>query len=280
MSGTDNSYRRRRNESPKLTSSNDFSTTNIQVAGVDEADTVKTDGSYIYTVSNSQNSGYYYSSIGSEGINAVYILNANPQDAKVISKITLDNNTEPAGLFLSSDGNKLVVLASKYQTYYGNSRLDGQELAPMIMPSYQSDVYTFIDVYDVSNKAAPVLARNFTVSGSYFNSRLIGNNLYTVVSQTAWVYNDLVSLPVVYEGANKIDASPSSIYYADMNDTSYTFTSFYGVNIQDAAAAPTNMTVLMGGASAMYVSHRQHLCDLSRLGPKHRAIHLDLSCWH
>ena len=35
----------------------DHSTTNIQVAGVDEADTVKTDGQYIYTLSSTQNSG-------------------------------------------------------------------------------------------------------------------------------------------------------------------------------------------------------------------------------
>ena len=58
-------------------------------------------------------------------------------------------------------------------------------------------------------KLAPVLTRNFTVSGSYFNSRMIGNNVYAVVSQTAWVYNDLVSLPVVYEDERRYDASPS-----------------------------------------------------------------------
>ena len=39
---------------------NDYSSTNIQVAGVDEADTVKTDGQYIYTLSTAQNSGIYY----------------------------------------------------------------------------------------------------------------------------------------------------------------------------------------------------------------------------
>ena len=39
--------------------SESFSTTNVQVAGVDEADTVKTDGQYIYTCSTTQNTGYY-----------------------------------------------------------------------------------------------------------------------------------------------------------------------------------------------------------------------------
>ena len=44
----------------------DYSTTNIQVAGVDEADTVKTDGQYIYTLFTTRNSGYYYYGYGSK----------------------------------------------------------------------------------------------------------------------------------------------------------------------------------------------------------------------
>jgi uncharacterized secreted protein with C-terminal beta-propeller domain len=39
-----------------------------------------------------------------------------------------------------------------------------------------------------------------------------------------------------------------------MNDTSYSFTSFYGINISNDASEATNMTVMMGGASTMYVS--------------------------
>jgi inhibitor of cysteine peptidase len=234
----------------------DYSTTNIQVNGVDEADTVKTDGNYIYTTSTTQNQGVYYSTnTQSQSPNTVYVLDANPQNAHVVSKIVLGNNTQPAGLYLSADGNKLVVLASKYWTYHSSSRWAGDVAVPMIMPAYQSDVYTYINVYDVTNKANPVLTRNFTATGSYFNSRMIGNNVYAVVSQTAWVYNDLVSLPTVYEGENTYAASPSNIYYADMNDSSFSFTSFYGLNVIDDYVAPTNMTVMMGGASTMYVSN-------------------------
>jgi uncharacterized secreted protein with C-terminal beta-propeller domain len=79
------------------TYSQDYSTTNIQVAGVDEADTIKTDGKYIYTTSTTQNNYYYFSSYSSETINSVYILDADPQNARVVSKIALDNNTQPAG---------------------------------------------------------------------------------------------------------------------------------------------------------------------------------------
>jgi inhibitor of cysteine peptidase len=243
------------------TSDSDYSTTNIQVAGVDEVDTVKTDGQYIYTLSTAQSSGYYYTGYSSQTNSTVYILNANPQDPKVVSKISLDNGTEPAGLFLSQDSSKLVVLASKYQTYNYDDGLipptsiqGGDRVAMPMLALYNANVYTYINVYDVSNKAAPTLTRNFTVSGSYFNSRMIGNDVYAVVSQPAAVYNNAVVLPAVYEDKKVLDASPSSIFYADMNDTSYTFTSFYGLNVLDDTQQPTNLTVMMGGASTMYVS--------------------------
>jgi inhibitor of cysteine peptidase len=239
----------------QFSSTKDYSTTNIQVAGVDEADTVKTDGSYIYTISKkAQSYGYAMSTYGAaESDKAVFIVDADSDDARVVSKIDIDSNVEPAGLFLTSDSNRLVVIASKYQYYlYGSAR--GDEITPMIMPSYNADVYSFIYVYDVSNKANPTLTRNLTVSGSYFNSRMIGDNVYVVVSQTAWVNNDVVSLPVAYEDDVAYDSSPESVYYADMNDTSYTFTSFYGLDINNDAIDATNMTVLMGGASTMYVS--------------------------
>jgi inhibitor of cysteine peptidase len=241
--------------------SSSHSTTNVQVAGVDEADTVKTDGQYIYTVSTSQNAGVLYWNAygyGSGGSNSVYIVNADPQNPQVISKISLGNDTEPAGLYLSQDGSKLVVLASKYQTfnYGGGIMVPGSPriAMPMLAP-YQADVYTYINVYDISDKASPVLTRNFTVSGSYFNSRMIGNNVYAVVSQPAAIYNNGVTLPAVYNGKSEISIAPTSVYYADMVQPNYyTFTSFFGINILDDTQQPTNLTVMMGGASTMYVS--------------------------
>ncbi len=226
----------------------DYSSTNIQVAGVDEADTVKTDGQYIYTLSTTQNSGYYYYDYGSQAINNVYIISADPQNAKVISKIVLDNDSSPSGLFLSQDSSKLVVLSNRYQSYSVPSS------GISIMPFY-SDVSTSINIFDISNKANPVLTRNFTVSGSYFNSRMIGNYVYAVTSQNAYVYNNDVTVPAVYSDGKTYAASPTSIYYADMNQSSYySFTSFYGIDVSNDQQQPTNMTVLMSGASTMYVS--------------------------
>lgn len=222
-------------------SAESYSTTNIQVAGVDEADIVKTDGEYIYVASNND----FYST----SQNNVYIVKADPQDPRVIAEIVLGNETYVAGLFLSQDSSKLVVLGSQYQVY----AYDEPQPEIAIYP-YYSSVNTFITVYDISEKASPVLARNLTLSGSYFNSRMIGNYVYAVVSQPAYILEDAVILPQVYQNAKASEIAPERIYYADTVDNYFTFTTFVGLNILDDAQQPTNMTVMMGGASTMYVS--------------------------
>jgi inhibitor of cysteine peptidase len=234
------------------TAGTDYSTTNIQVAGVDEADTTKNDGSYIYTASNDYSTGQNY----------VYIVKADPTNPGVIAKIPLDNNTYLAGMFLSQDSSKLIIIGSQYRIYaLGVADAGGAEpaLGIAISPNYYSDVNTFVNVYDISNKAHPTLARNFTLSGSYFNSRMIGDYIYTVVSQSAYVYNNAVPLPKVYTTTGTAEVPATRVYYSDTANftdapyTYFTFTSFYGLNLKDTSQL-TNMTVLMGGASTMYVS--------------------------
>ena len=227
---------------------NSYSTTNIQVAGVDEADIVKNDGRYIYTASNDF----------SNAKNHVYIVKAGPQDPRVIAKITLDNNTYLAGMFLSQDGNKLVIIGSQYQVYAYDVSVAPKEA--MIYP-YRSAVETFINVYDVSDKAYPILDKNLTLSGSYLNSRMIGNYVYIIVSESAYILeNGDLPLPTVYLETGTTDIAPSNIYYADKayygeaENNYFTYTSFIGLNILDDEQELTNMTVLMGGASTMYVS--------------------------
>jgi len=228
--------------------SDSYSTTNIQVAGVDEADIVKNDGRYLYVASNDYSANQNY----------VYILKADPQDPRIIARITLDNNTYLAGMYLSQDSSKLVVIGSEYQVYAMDGLPSGAEA--MIYP-YRSEVKTFVNVYDVSDKVHPVLARNFTLSGSYFNSRMIGDYVYAVVSQPAYVYeNNVLPLPRVYADTAVSEIAPSKIYYsdtanyADVANNYFTYTTFIGLNVKDSGQELTNMTVLMGGASTMYVS--------------------------
>jgi uncharacterized secreted protein with C-terminal beta-propeller domain len=227
------------------------STTNVQVAGVDEADTVKTDGQYLYVISQDYSASFQSN---------VYVLNANPQDAAVTAKIPFGNNTDLAGMYLSQDGNTLVVLGSNYAyPIFCPVPIS----LPMIpaggpVPYYYGfstyGVSTFIYVYNVTDKSSPVLTYNYTMSGSYFDSRMIGGDVYMVVSEPAELYNGTVVLPTVYNNVAASTIMPPSIYYTDTNDTYFTYTTFVGLNALDTSQAPSSMTIMMGGTSNMYVS--------------------------
>ena len=217
------------------TATSDYSRTNIQVAGVDEADTVKTDGNYLYVIAN----------------NNVYILNANPQNAQVLAKIPF-TNADVSGIYLSQDGSKLAVLGNQY-VYYSSDKMPTYT-TDLIMPPYWNSGRSFVYVYDVANRNSPVLARNFTMSGNYFDSRMIGNYVYDIITEYVYVYNDAVPLPIVYAENSASQIAPDKIYYTNITDSSYTYTTFIALNIMDNTQQPTNMTIMTGGASDMYVS--------------------------
>jgi len=203
----------------------DYSTTNIQVAGVDEADIVKTDGEHIYLVSG----------------NNVSILKAYPtEETEVLSKITF-NDTYPVGIFVSGD--RLTVLGCEYtvpsQSYY---------------EYFYVDVKTFVNIYDISDKTNLTLLRNFTISGSYFNSRMIGEYVYFIVSQPAYVIYDTVILPKIYSSDGIEEVSASEIHYSNASDNYYMYTTVAALNMQKTEEEPTHITVMLGGTSSMYVS--------------------------
>ncbi|MDR0461364.1 MAG: beta-propeller domain-containing protein [Nitrososphaerota archaeon] len=230
-------------------SSEVYSATNIQVAGVDETDIVKTDGQYIYIIQNYKRDNAALSSI--------QIVKADSKNPYVVSKIDFEGKTFEvegtnivstvsrtmlSGMYLSENGNKLAVLGTSYY--------------------YSSDVSTFksfIYVYDVSNKVKPVLARNVTLSNdrySYatFNSRMIGNYVYALISKPAYVYEDELVVPSICKDGVAKDVPSTSIYYTDVSDRNFSYNTFIGINIMDDTEQPTDMTILMGASSCMYVS--------------------------
>jgi inhibitor of cysteine peptidase len=205
----------------KIVSTPDFSTTNIQVAGVDEADTVKTDGTYLYVVAG----------------NNIFILKAYPpEEAQVLSQISF--NGTPSQLFINED--KLVVLGSPTDYTYR-------------IPTLIDDK-TFVKVYDVSDRKNPVLTRNFSISGNYFNSRMINEYVYVVVSQPAYLLYDTLVLPKIYSEEGIKEISASQIYYAPVSDYDYAFTTIVAINLQNDKQEPTHETFLLGATSCMYVS--------------------------
>jgi uncharacterized secreted protein with C-terminal beta-propeller domain len=203
-----------------------YSTTNIQVSGVDEADIVKTDGEYIYAIT---------------GRNVSILKASPPEEAQLVSKIAF-NDSYPVGIYVSGD--RLVVLSSRYN--YGT--------AGYYYTNYVVDVRTTANVYNVSDRTDPQLLRTFTMSGSYFNSRTIGKYVYFVITQPTYVIFDTVILPKIYSTGKPEEIPASEIYYSNTSDNYYIFTTFIAMNMQDTSEEPARMSIMMGATSDMYVS--------------------------
>ncbi|MEM2466050.1 MAG: beta-propeller domain-containing protein [Candidatus Bathyarchaeia archaeon] len=213
----------------------EYSTTNVQVIGVDEADIVKTDGTYVYAIAGS----------------SIYIVKAYPpENTTLMSKIAYENNTYPAGLFISTDGNKLAVLGSKY-------RFVPLQISPWRYYYFHYniiDVKSFIHIYDITNKSSPVLIKDFMMSGSYFNSRMIGEYVYAIISQPVYIIYDTVILPKIYSKDGIKEIEVTKIYYSNVSEERYAFTTIIALNIMNETEEPNTLTIMIGGTSNLYVS--------------------------
>jgi len=215
-----------------------YSTTNVQVAGVDEADTVKTDGEYLYIVSG----------------NNITIMKAYPAaEAQIASKISLNGTVR--GIFVN-DGILAVFEESYfYQAVEPYYVVNATEMLPRDLSyfSYSVGSETFVKLYDISNKFAPSLRQTVSINGTYFNSRMIGEYVYLVTNQPAY-WHDSKIVPLILSWSSNSETAPANrIHYANVSDNSYAFVTVVAINLFDLTK-PEYKIFLLGTASAMYVS--------------------------
>ncbi len=193
----------------------DYSTTNVQVEGVDEADIVKNDGKHIYVVSG----------------NKVIIVDAYPpENMKVLSEINLTEN--PSQIFINDD--KLIIFSSGYRHLKYNGG------------KYSNIVY----VYDVSDREKPTLDKEFEVEGNYVNSRMIGDYVYVISNKYISVDNPEPPVYRIDEVETKIAAE--DVYYWDYPDTNYVFTTIMSINTENGDY--NSKVYLTGYSGTIYVS--------------------------
>jgi len=210
------------------------STTNIQVAGVDEADIVKTDGEYIYLVSG----------------NKTIIVQAYPSEqAEVLSEIEVGGTV--IGIFINEDADRLVVFEQETPNYpYYDVRWGTED--KFYMPYISPKVY--IKVYDVSDIENPQLQREVSANGQYVSSRMIGDYVYVVVNEPVYEQDDEINLPKIGSGSNETEIQATDIYYSDVADYYYMYTTIVAINTQNDGQEPTSETILLGASSNLYVS--------------------------
>lgn len=213
--------------------STDYSTTNVQVAGVDEPDFVKNDGKYIYLISG----------------DTLTIVDAYPAaSAAILSKTVLDDT--PRDIFVS--GNRLVLLTTGSPSRDSG---DGPDSALLMksMPYYGGySSATHAVFYDISDRKMPKVTKDYEIDGDYIDARLIGSNLYLVTREQVYSYRDEeIRVPCVRENA-KCVVTPD-VYYFDNPERSYAFTTITSFDTTSATEKDAK-TYLVGSGNIMYVS--------------------------
>ncbi len=212
-----------------------YSRTNVQVEGIDEADIVKTDGKFIYTLTTKE----------------VTIIKAYPvEETKLISKIPLDQyNKLYNQIFLYAYKDKLVIIYSsiKVKTLENEHR---NNTAPVYILPYRYPEYnTGVLTYDIKDKANPILEWNVTFKGFYISSRLIEDNLYIITGNP--IIEEVI-LPEIYSNDKVINVQPKDIYYTNHIDIAFQFVILARLNIVNKELEYNGF--LLGITNAIYVS--------------------------
>lgn len=251
----DNSVQERFSES-----AGSYSTTNIQVEGVDEPDLVKNDGKYVYKVQGSQ----------------VLIIEAYPADSmKIVSTVNLSQNVQ--GIFIK-DG-RLVVLTNGYRQFDSGVKCiepvynEGARVVDSSIslypyrcgPQYRS--FTNVFIYDIEEAEEPGLDTNVSIEGDYRDARMIGDYVYLVSSKYIQVYRNYgVELPEYSINGVASQIAADKIGYFDIYDQGYSFTLVSALNVGDGGF--DTQAYLTGSTGQIFMSQDTlYLTNTKMLSP-------------
>jgi inhibitor of cysteine peptidase len=235
----------------------DYSSTNVQVQGVDEADVVKTDGEYIYQVNGSRIVIARTDAVGSLGLESVISL--------------ADAQLNPLELYV--DGDRLIVIGSSYEPYTKDDRVIAEPAESvqssdtpiaankmrMIMPFRSTRVKTV--VYDIADRKNPKAVKELETEGNYVTSRKIGSQVYVIANHSLDRYSIMNEPAVPSEGPAYKDSSADGKwtktayqdirYFPDSPLSSYMLVAGIDTEHPDKAS---DVSVYLGSAQNIYAS--------------------------
>ena len=147
-----------------------FSQTNEQVAGVNEGDIVKTDGQYIYVMTQ----------------NMLHIVEAAGADMKTVSTIPLAGLQDHAAEFYLM-GDRIAVLGTRYM-----------DMSDAAMPGvWYGTRETAVTVYDISDRSNPAEVRSVSMDGGAISSRVMGDIVYFVTNKHVYAPAARANSPLI-----------------------------------------------------------------------------------
>lgn len=222
------------NQNQKDSDSIDYSETNVQVEGVDEADIIKTDGKYIYAISK----------------NNLFIIEANPAEkSEILAKIEF--KSRPNDLYINGDF--LAIFGMDNQVFSDHK----------IKKIGRRNNFAFFKIFDISDRREPKQIRDLDIEGAYSSSRMIGDYVYFVTTNRNYYYiQDEPVLPRILEDGEiisndcvkAVSCFNPDVYYFDIPYESYNFTNVTAINIKNKDENFSGEAYLMSSSQNIFVS--------------------------
>ena len=262
---------------PMGSSADSFTTTNVQVVGVDEMDTIKTDGSFIYQTR-------YNVELNVEEVVIIRAWPVEELQAVLTFPAIADNecyldvtkefciNESIQGLYV--DGDSLIVISNRsvYSNYaFTQGASEAADQTARSLPwvgEWQSD--TVVRVYAKANSFE--LVDEYVFEGYMIGTRKINNDLFVITSKFVSVDAEEL-LPRYSLNGNVTRTNYSNISYLRDTDP-YGFTSIYGINL--ATKDISDEHLLNSSSSILYVSATNiYLLDQRFLNTPRMAFFID-----
>lgn len=228
-----------RENSPTSALQPSYSQTNVQVAGIDELDTVKTDGRYIYVTNGS----------------GVSIVKAYPpEELSNVSHIDKSDlipgsdggmSVSFVGLFVLP-GKLITVTSSQEQSYWYND-------APIMFTRQNpATPWSTVSIFNMKDAEHPRFEYSAGVTGWPITARLIGNTVYLIAQSYILVEENQTIVPETAVGINTQYMPLSKIHYdPEMKDAS-AYTNILAVDAD--GMKQSFMSVITGYSSTLYMS--------------------------
>ena len=176
-----------------------YSKTNLQEAGVDEADIIKTDGKYLYVM---------------KATGSVHMIRAEGKTLEVEGTIMLEAlNETPQEMYVDGDILNLIVTGSR-------TTLDSDDTQEDTYTA-NTENYTKIYTYDISDRSVPQLRGTVKQKGTYSTSRKNGDVIY-LFTQFYPQINDADQIDTYVPAVNGARLEYTDIYLPEyQNSSSY-----------------------------------------------------------
>ena len=207
-----------------------YSTTNVQVEGIDEGDVVKTDGAYLY--------------VGKDDAVTILSLDGNLEKTAVIEPDLTESEILVNEIYV--DGDRLYLFVQGWNEELATQTKTDTGSVEDVAYAVQEQGYTKLLTYDISDRGNPLFTSVQTVDGTYSTSRRVGDFIYLFTARS--------QMELAGNAIPQINGTPIAAdrFYVQKNSGCETVM----VAVDTRQAAVTDSMVLLSNGQQVYMGEQ------------------------